>query len=120
MEVHGETLPQHLISGAEKRKANTVESIIWLLVIGGLFYFMMKHGCGAHMGGHGGHGEGHKGHADHTDQGKQELSMSSRKAKDPVCGMDISEEQASAMVRKEGKQIFFCSEACLKKFLGEP
>ena len=44
-----------------------MESIIWFLVIGGLFYFMMKHGCGAHMGGHGGHGGGHKGHAGHRE-----------------------------------------------------
>lgn len=31
-----------------------MESIIWFLIIGGVFFLMMKHGCGAHMVGHGG------------------------------------------------------------------
>jgi YHS domain-containing protein len=92
-----------------------MESIIWFLVIGGLFYFMMKHGCGAHMGGHGGHEEGHEGHARHGG------SLSgSQNVKDPVCGMEIGKDQAHTMVRRGERQVFFCSEACYNKFNEEP
>jgi hypothetical protein len=35
-----------------------MEGLLWFLVLGGLFYFMMRFGCGAHMiHGHSGHGE---------------------------------------------------------------
>ncbi len=81
-----------------------MESIIWFLVIGVLFYFMMKHGCGAHMGGHGGHG------------GHGEDSPTAQTVKDPVCGMEIDKDQAFAMTRRGGKPIYFCSENCQKKF----
>lgn len=37
-----------------------MEGLVWFLILGGLFYFMMRYGCGAHMvhghGGHAGHG----------------------------------------------------------------
>lgn len=92
-----------------------MESIIWFLIIGGVFFLMMKHGCGAHMGGHGGHGESHEGHAGHGG-----TSPDSHKVKDPVCGMEIYEDQAYAMIRREERQIFFCSEACHEKFRTEP
>lgn len=39
------------------------ETILWFLVIGAIFYWLMRMGgCGAH--GHGGHG-GHSGHGGH-------------------------------------------------------
>ncbi len=94
-----------------------MESIIWFLVIGGLFYLMMKHGCGAHMGGHGGHDSGHKGHGEH---GGERTPTISQKVKDPVCGMEIDADQAYAMVRKEEGQLYFCSEACHSRFNAEP
>jgi YHS domain-containing protein len=93
-----------------------MESIIWFLVIGGLFYFMMRYGCGAHMGGHGGHGENHEGHAGHGER----PPIVSQKVKDPVCGMEIDRDQAHTMVRRGDRQVFFCSEACHTKFNEEP
>lgn len=92
-----------------------MESIIWFLVLGGLFYFMMKFGCGAHIGGHGGHAGGHEDHAGHGRP-----STSSQKVKDPVCGMEIDRDQAHSMVRDRKQQIFFCSETCHNKFNEEP
>lgn len=89
-----------------------MESILWFLIIGALFFFMMRHGCGAHMGGHGGHGR-HE-----TD--REEPSASRQTVKDPVCGMEIDKEQAYSMVRRNNRQIFFCSEQCLDKFDAEP
>lgn len=97
-----------------------MESILWFLIAGGLFYFMMKHGCGAHMGGHGRHRkhEGHEG--GHSDHGEYNPLAISQKVNDPACGMDIDRDQAYAMIRKHGKEIFFCSETCHEKFRMEP
>lgn len=41
-------------------------------------------------------------------------------AKDVVCGMDIDEKKAKFKADRGGKTYFFCSEACLKKFQGDP
>lgn len=58
-----------------------MDGLLWFLVIGGLFYFMMRFGCGAHMV----HGEGgHGGHAGYGDAGEQT---------DPVCGMTLAADQ---------------------------
>ena len=44
--------------------AESLKSLGWLLLWGGLFYLMMRYGCGAHMmGGHGGHNHGGHGNA---------------------------------------------------------
>ncbi len=77
---------------------------------------MMKHGCGAHMGGHGGHKESHEGHAGHRE-GRPAVSQ---KVKDPVCGMEIDKDQAYAMIRREEQQVYLFSEVCYKKFNEEP
>jgi len=95
-----------------------MESIIWFLITGALFFFMMKFGCGSHMGGHGGH-EGHGG--DSSDKKTSGgVSSAALKIKDPVCGMEIDERQAYGMIRKNDRQIYFCSEKCAGKFNAEP
>lgn len=90
-----------------------MESIIWFLVIGVLFYLMMRFGCGAHTGGH---GEGHEGHMGHGE-GPPTLSQ---KVKDPVCGMEIDRDHSYAMVKKGERQIYFCSQNCQNKFNEKP
>jgi YHS domain-containing protein len=88
-------------------------SILWFLIIGVLFFFMMRFGCGAHMGG------GHMGHmGGHEPEGGP--PGTSQKVKDPVCGMEIDKDQAFGMTQKWGKQIYFCSENCQNKFNTEP
>jgi len=83
-----------------------VEGLIWLLVIAGLFYFMMRFGCGAHMV-HGGHG-GHGGHDEADAAGK-----------DPVCGMPV-EAGTGYTKAHAGARYWFCSRSCLEKFEAEP
>ena len=39
---------------------------------------------------------------------------------DPVCGMTVMAEQASATLKFAGKQYFFCSGACQQKFQQNP
>lgn len=41
-------------------------------------------------------------------------------AKDPVCGMDVSEKSAAAQERHGGEDYFFCSASCAAKFRADP
>jgi YHS domain-containing protein len=94
-----------------------MEGLLWLLILGGLFYFMMRFGCGAHgvhgHGSHGGHGHqaGHGNHAGHGSGGSD--------GKDPVCGMAVPADQGYAKMH-EGTLYRFCSRNCLDRFEAEP
>jgi YHS domain-containing protein len=39
---------------------------------------------------------------------------------DPVCGMQVNEENAAAMLEYLGRKYFFCSEDCQRKFEQRP
>ena len=85
-----------------------MEGLLWFLIIGGLFYVMMRYGCGAHAvhghgshGGHAGHGGGEGGHTD------------------PVCGMTVAAGQGYGKMH-EGTLYRFCSRNCLDKFEADP
>ena len=41
-------------------------------------------------------------------------------AKDPVCGMDVDEKKAAATVTYNGKNYYFCAEACKRAFQKDP
>jgi len=83
-----------------------VKSLLWFLVWGGFFYFMMRMGgCGGH-GGHGGHPHGGEESPD--------------KRKDPVCGMEGDPAEAAGSREHMGKTFYFCSEKCLEKFDKDP
>ena len=88
----------------------SIKSLLSFLLWGGLFFLMMRYGCGAHiMGGrghHGGHGK--------TD-GTAEIQ-----AKDPVCGMTIDRDKSTAAGVYRGKTYYFCSASCRDKFEKEP
>ncbi|MDE2423943.1 MAG: YHS domain-containing protein [Betaproteobacteria bacterium] len=82
----------------------SIKSLLSILIWGGLFFVMMRYGCGAHiMGGHG-HGQ----HGGHGDMGGE--------TKDPVCGMTIDPERSSAASAYRGKTYHFCSTSCRDKF----
>lgn len=101
----------------------SVGTILWIIIIGGVFFWMMRRGgCG--MMGHGGHGgdgghrsgggpEGHSGH----EQGSR--GGGSRMIKDPVCGMFV-DPQASINSQHMGQNLYFCSPACKEDFDKEP
>ncbi len=86
-------------------------SLLWFIIIGAIFYFMMrKGGCG--MGhGHGGHGK-HEGHP----HGGAEAD----KTKDPVCGMEIGPAGAAGSREHMGQTFYFCSSKCMEKFDKDP
>lgn len=41
-------------------------------------------------------------------------------AKDPVCGMQVDEEEAEFRTEYKGKTYYFCAEMCQKKFEKDP
>ena len=86
--------------------AESLKSLAWLLLWGGLFYVMMRYGCGAHMmGGHG--------HHEKRDPGSAPF-------KDPVCGMAVSPGKAAAAALHDGDIYYFCSKSCRDKFERSP
>lgn len=81
-------------------ETESVLSVLSLLIWGGLFFLMMRYGCGAHiMGGHGHHGGA---------------------ARDPVCGMEVDPQRAAGASVHEGKTYYFCSASCRDKFEQAP
>ena len=80
-----------------------MEGLLSLLLYAGLFYVMMRFGCGAHMmhGNKTGHNSG------------------AVKRIDPVCGMEVDREQGYGIMHE--KQLYrFCSRNCLDKFEVDP
>ena len=41
-------------------------------------------------------------------------------AKDPVCGMQVSEQQAAGQSQHAGQTYYFCSTECKRKFEQNP
>jgi YHS domain-containing protein len=85
-----------------------LKSLVWFLVWGGLFFVMMRYGCGAHIGGH-----------RHGSPAKRE-SGSGETARDPVCGMSVDPPRAAAAAVHGGKTYYFCSVSCREKFEQAP
>lgn len=79
-----------------------MEGLISFLLFAGLFYVMMRFGCGAHM--IHGHGGGHG---------------TASKHKDPVCGKDVDPQQGYGKMH-EGVLYRFCSRRCLDAFEADP
>lgn len=96
-----------------------MEGLLTLLLFAGLFYFMMRFGCGAHAvhghgsGGHSGHGGG--GQPGHGESGHQEVAG----VVDPVCGMEVAPGQGYTKTHA-GREYRLCSRACLDKFEANP
>lgn len=80
-------------------------SLLWIVIWGALFFFMMRFGCGSHIGGHGG------GRGGPPPGGK---------AKDPVCGMEVDPQNAKTASVYRGTTYYFCSASCRDKFEQAP
>ena len=86
----------------------SIKPLLSILLYGGLFFFMMRYGCGAHM--MGGHGHGHQGgHGDIDGE-----------AKDPVCGMTVDRNKSTSASVYRGKTYYLCSATCRDKFETDP
>ncbi len=126
-----------------------MDTLLQFLLIGGVFFFMMRFGCGSHgRGSKHGHGSKHdhnakaaggggccggggKKHAakskpQHAATAEQELlapeqppSGPPEKDTDPVCGMEISTETAKPSFHN-GLVYYFCSRECRETFEASP
>lgn len=81
-----------------------MEGLLSFLIFAGLFYFMMRFGCGAHMI-HGHHGKHH--------------NNENKKHTDPVCGMEVATDKGYGKMYA-GNLYRFCSRNCLDKFEAQP
>ena len=90
-----------------------MEGLFTLLLYAGLFYLMMRFGCGAHMvHGHGGHGKSEEaGHGQHAPAASRSI--------DPICGMEVAPGKGYTKMY-EGREYRLCSRACLDKFEAGP
>lgn len=108
-----------------------MEQIFPLLLWGGLFFLMMRFGCGSHMFGHGhgkkGHESGHQAHG-HGCCGPSPAKKTGNPAdapspsasnQDPVCGVTVSAENAKTSYHG-GKVYYFCSRECREVFEAAP
>ncbi len=81
-----------------------MEGLLSLLLFAGVFYLMMRFGCGAHMS-HGGHGHGGGSRTPaHTD---------------PVCGREVALHEGYGKMF-QGQLYHFCSRNCLDQFEDNP
>jgi len=91
-----------------------MRGLISFLIFAGLFFVMMRFGCGAHSS-HGGHGgdAGHEGARGGSVPGALGASL------DPVCGMRVEAGLGYAKMHR-GALYRFCSRNCLDKFETSP
>ncbi len=91
-----------------------MSGLISFLIFAGLFFVMMRFGCGAHLS-HGGHGRdaGHEG----AHRGSPPAALGA--SVDPVCGMRIEADVGYAKMHR-GALYRFCSRDCLEKFEANP
>lgn len=81
-----------------------MDGLLSFLIFAVLFYYMMRHGCGAHMI----HGHNHS-----HDSGNNVKHV------DPVCDMEVDVEQGYGKMY-QGSLYRFCSRSCLDKFDADP
>jgi YHS domain-containing protein len=86
-----------------------MDGLFSLLIFAGLFYFMMRFGCGAHMI-HGNHNHGTE---------KNKIDKNNPDHVDLVCGMKVDPDKGYGMMY-EGLLHRFCSRNCLDKFEASP
>jgi YHS domain-containing protein len=79
-----------------------MDTLLSLLILGALFFFMMRFGCGAHMS----HGRGHG----HSSGRNPEVVT-----RDPVCGMEVAANSGLSKIVGDRK-FHFCSRRCLEEF----
>lgn len=83
-----------------------MDGLLSFLIFAGIFYFMMRFGCGAHKV------HGNDNHdTDKTDNNPDHI--------DPVCGMKVDTDKGYGMMF-DGSLYRFCSRTCLDKFEVNP
>jgi YHS domain-containing protein len=93
-----------------------MQTLLWFAFWAGLFFIMMRFGCGAHVMGHGRRG----GHGDAAARDGQKVRWVPPESDvDPVCGKTVKPDQAKSAVH-DGTVYYFCSNECHDRFETAP
>lgn len=96
-----------------------MEDLLYFALFAGLFFLMMRFGCGSHVMGH------HHGPHEARDRPGSVppvgigRSVPPATAIDPVCGMTVGTETAKSSVQ-DGTVYYFCSAAHREQFEADP
>ena len=90
--------------------------VLYYVLWAGLFFVMMRYGCGAHIMGHGHH---HGARLPDQAPGTGTPSIVPVEAIDPVCGMTVQASTAKTAAF-QGQVYYFCSQKCREKFEASP
>jgi YHS domain-containing protein len=95
-----------------------METLLYFLFWVGLFFLMMRFGCGGHVMGHG-HGQ-HDGHRNDRSSARERLRWVPPETDiDPVCGKAVHTDKAKSVVH-DGTVYYFCSAECRERFEAAP
>jgi YHS domain-containing protein len=97
----------------------TMASILYFLLWAGLFFVMMRFGCGAHVMGHGHHASNSPSKEPDASSEGAGRWVAPEKDVDPVCHMTVETTKSKTTVY-EGHVYHFCSQDCRGKFEGDP
>ena len=93
-------------------------NILYFLLLAGLFFFMMRIGCGAHIMGHG-HGQ-REGDGKDSSADRERLRWVAPETDiDPACGKTVRTDTAKSAVHG-GTVYYFCSNECRERFEAAP
>jgi YHS domain-containing protein len=95
-----------------------MDALIIFAIWAGLFFLMMRLGCGAHATGHG-HGHGQVNREVGNAGNRKPRWRPPEKDTDPVCGKSVRTGQAKPSFH-DGNVYFFCSRDCREIFEAAP
>jgi len=96
-----------------------METILYFALWAGLFFLMMRFGCGAHVLGHGdGKGAGNHGSKSGADATQLRWSAPATDI-DPVCIKSVKTATAKPSIH-DGQVYYFCSRECRERFEAAP
>lgn len=93
-------------------------ALLYFALFAGLFFVMMRFGCGAHVMGHGHRQHERRGAGPPQDRDSA-FWVPPETALDPVCGMTVRTSAAKSSVH-EGRVYYFCSAAHREAFESAP
>ena len=104
----------------KQKETDNMETLIYFALFAGLFFLMMRFGCGSHVMGHGhGQHEGHQGHGGSVPPAGAGRWTPPQTEVDPVCGMTVNTDGAKSSVHN-GTVYYFCSAEHRDQFEANP